>query len=152
MLQWGIRSTKHQGSGYSVGTRQESRAHRRLQQPAWRSIKFASWHDMRYLADAPLRSLRADLGLVDPSSHASIVAKAAPSRVPLGLIAKLAGLEDTLNRLTDTVSRHATELARAQIAAASTTAPTRYIQNTTPAAVHAIRANNEAQTVCGKSL
>ena len=64
----------------------------------------------------------------------------------------MSGLEDMLSLLTDTVSRHTTELARAQVAAASATAPTRFIQNTTSAAVHAVRANNDAQTVCGWSF
>ena len=35
---------------------------------------------MRYVADAPLRSLRTDLGLDDPSGSAALVAKASPSR------------------------------------------------------------------------
>ena len=107
---------------------------------------------MRYVSDAPLRSLRADLGLVDPSSTASLVPRAARSRTPPGLAAKLSGLEDMIKLLNETVSRHATELARAHIAAASSTAPTRYVQNTTSAAVHAVRANNDSQTVCGWSF
>ena len=57
-----------------------------------------------------------------------------------------------LEQLADTVSQHMTELARAQIAAAASAAPTRYVQNTTSVAIHAIRANNNAQTVCGWSF
>ena len=64
----------------------------------------------------------------------------------------MSGLEDMLKQLADTVSQHTTELARAEIAAAATAAPTRYIQNTTSAAIHAVRANNNAQTVCGWSF
>ena len=106
-----------------------------------RTASASSW------SDAPLRSLRADLGLVDPSGSASLVPRAAQSRTPPGLAAKLSGLEDMIKLLNETVSRHATELARAHIAAASSTAPTRYVQNTTSAAVHAVRANNDSQTV-----
>ena len=57
-----------------------------------------------------------------------------------------------LRQVADTVSKHTTELASAQIAAAATASPTRYIQNTTSAAIHAVRANNNAQTVCGWSF
>ena len=104
---------------------------------------------MRYVADAPLRSLRSDLGLHDPYGSAALVAKASSSRTPPALAAKITGLEDMLRQLTATVSLHTTELAQAQIAAATTTAPTQFIQNTTSAAVHPVRANNNAQTVCG---
>ena len=107
---------------------------------------------MRYVADAPLRSLRTDLGLDNPCSSAALVAKAAPSRIPRGLTAKMSGLEDMLKQLTETVSQHSTEIARERIAAAVSAAPTRYIQNTTSAAIHAVRANNNAQTVCGWSF
>ena len=58
---------------------------------------------MRYVADAPLRSLRVDLGLDDPTSSAALVAKASPARTPPGLAAKISGLEDMLERLTNTV-------------------------------------------------
>ena len=104
---------------------------------------------LRYVADAPLRSLRTDLGLHDPSGSTALVAKASSWRTPPALAAKLTGLGEMLQHPTATVTRHTTELARAQIAAATMSAPTKFIQNTTSAAVHSVRANNNAQTVCG---
>ena len=61
---------------------------------------------MRYVADAPLRSLRSDLGLADTQGSAALVAKASSSRTPPAMLAKMTGLENMLRRLEATVASH----------------------------------------------
>ena len=57
-------------------------------------------------------------------------------------------LEAMLERLEGIVAQHAEALARDDPVAPSAVAK-QYLQNTTTAAVHALRPQNPAQTICG---
>lgn len=105
---------------------------------------------LRYVAEAPLRSLRADLGLNSSSSGRSLMPfgpEAARSSSAL-VRARIRKLEATVARLEaelQTQSRHLVGLATGY---ARTDARV-FIQNTVIAAIHYAVANDNRSTVCG---
>ena len=110
---------------------------------------------LRYVSTAPLRSLRADLGL--PPQGAAIPDGGIP-RQPTAADgtaasaetqARFQALEATIAGLTDLLEQRATEL-RAEIATATTSQRT-YVQNLATATVHLVRHNDRSDTraVCG---
>ena len=101
---------------------------------------------MRYAAEAPLKSLRADLGLSEERSTTSLIPAA--SRTPKAVARRFVTLEAMIERLEGIVSQHADALAQDDPVTPAAV-PKQYLQNTTTAAVHALRPQNLAQTICG---
>ena len=66
----------------------------------------------RYVAEAPLRSTRADMGLIDPDATAPVFASSS-SRTPRHLAKRLDGLEGMLAKLDAVVRQHTEELNEA---------------------------------------
>ena len=102
---------------------------------------------MRYVQEAPLKSLRTDMGFVDLELTA--VFHAPVSRVPRHLTRRLECLEGMLAKLVAAVHQHTDEITVAQRALDAIAVARVLVQNTTSAAVHMTRRNNASQTICG---
>ena len=104
---------------------------------------------MRYVLDAPLQSIRADLGLSPQGTklmpYASTQCKGHPD-----MAAKVLALEAALDRMDAQLLQLEADKVKMQadIIAASKVKPS-YVQNTDTAAVHLIRPTDECRTMCG---
>jgi len=115
---------------------------------------------LRYVAEAPLESLRADLGLADlhQAGHSvpapatqSISSPGTPGRFmrdSKAANARLSVLERALSDLQETVQSQAQDVA-AMSTAFCLTEQRVFVQNTASAAVHYARTNDERRSVCG---
>ena len=109
---------------------------------------------LRYVSEAPLKSLRADLGLStapDTDDLCTRFMSGNTSKLSPLVRARVDKLENALIRLEATVQ------AQAQDVVALATRFTRtddrvYVQNTTTATVHMARCGDEGRTVCGWSF
>ena len=99
----------------------------------------------RYVQDAPLRSLRADLGLpstgmtAQPASSGSSAAAAATLK-------RVALLEATVAKLDSSLREHAQALADPR---SEVVLPQLFIQNAVTKTVHLTRPTNDSRGVCG---
>jgi hypothetical protein len=96
---------------------------------------------LRYVADAPLKAIRKDLGLSSGSSSSSCVS-------PAHFSAKLSRLDNSLKALdakTDTLASDMLGL----VAGYLTSDGRVFVQNTTSAAIHVAKAQDTGHTLCG---
>ena len=94
---------------------------------------------LRYVAEAPLRALRTDLGLVNAASSSKCEVRAA--QVPADLVARL---DSALNQI-----EQQGKLIEAIQVNISTTRATCYVQNVNTGVIHAMRAGDAQRTSCG---
>ena len=106
---------------------------------------------LRYVADAPLKSLRTDLGLRSipgtepPNLHFMANGKDTLSAIVRARVQKL---EDALTRLEGTVQSQAQDVVALATGFARTDNRV-YVQNTTTATIHLARGGDEGRTICG---
>jgi hypothetical protein len=96
---------------------------------------------LRYVADAPLKTLRSDLGL--PPTSAAAAASASTGLHP--------SHRDTMTKLQSALSRldaHDADIAALRTLASNAPAII-YVQNTESSAIHALRSTDAAHTICG---
>ena len=106
---------------------------------------------LRYVADAPLKSLRADLGLRSipgtgpPNLHFMANGKDTLSAIVRARVQKL---EDALTRLEGIVQSQAQDVVALATGFARTDNRV-YVQNTTTATIHMARGGDEGRAICG---
>ena len=107
---------------------------------------------LRYVSDAPLESLRADLGLDSlPNKTApsfSLNASNEKQKLTAAVRARVVKLEDALKKLEGVVQ------AQAQYVVALATGFARtddrvFVQNTSTATIHVARSGDDGRTICG---
>jgi len=106
---------------------------------------------LRYVSEAPLKSLRADLGLNSiPGNETPNMHFMAGDKSKLSAIvrARVQKLEDALNRLEATVQTQAQDVVALAIGFARTDNRV-YVQNTATATIHMARCGDEGRTICG---
>jgi len=107
---------------------------------------------LRYVSDAPLESLRADLGLESlpnkPAISFSINASCSKSQLTVAVRARVAKLEDALRRLEGVVQTQAQDVVALATGFARTDDRI-YVQNTTTATIHVARSGGGGRTICG---
>ena len=108
---------------------------------------------LRYVADAPLKSLRSDLGLpatgLTSSSSSSSFALGAKSSKALDLVlSRLKKLETAMVTLQVYLQTQAQDLVGLAAGFAKPD-PRVFVQNTTSGAVHYAKVNDDRHTVCG---
>ena len=108
---------------------------------------------MRYVADAPLKSLRADLGLPSSSSSSSsssaAFAAAPASKAADGLAAaRLRKLEAAMVQLQSDVQGAARDMV-GLAAGYLIPEPRVFVQNTATSAVHLAKPNDNRHSLCG---
>ena len=106
---------------------------------------------LRYVADAPLKSLRADLGLSSiPRTETPSLHFMANDKYKLSAIvrARVQKLEDALTRLEGVVQSQVQDVVAL---ASGFDRPDNmvYVQNTTTARIHMARSGDEGRTICG---
>ena len=102
---------------------------------------------MRYVQDAPLRSLRSDLGLTPQGTLPSPFAVASRS-VDTVSQRRLHSLTVAMSRLEELVEQQNLEIASLRTSAASDPLPS-YVQHTVLDTVHRLRPLDVARTICG---
>ena len=102
---------------------------------------------MRYVADAPLRSLRADLGLTRQGTKMMPFATVS-SQDHSASSTRLRTVEQALGRLEELVDGHAIEIAALALEADSEPAP-KYVQNSVTLSAHRLRPSDDTRTICG---
>ena len=105
---------------------------------------------MRYVADAPFRSLRYDLGLT-PQGTPIMPFASTSSASHAALQARVHTLESVLQRLEASVAEQAREMASMAVEAVSDAAPS-YVRHTVTATVHRVRPTDDSRTICGICL
>jgi hypothetical protein len=105
---------------------------------------------MRYVADAPLRSLRSDLGL-SPQGTTMMPFASVRSSDQAAAKTRLHTLETALSRLEEVVAGHASEIATMTAEATADIVP-KYVRHTVTATVHRIRPSDASRTICGISI
>ena len=107
---------------------------------------------LRYVAEAPLESLRSDLGLGRNDGGATKLGRlnlgSSGATSSAATTLRMQKLEDAVARLDTVVAAQALELATLKAGFNRMTAPT-YIQNVTSAIVHKARATQDGRAVCG---
>ena len=108
---------------------------------------------LRYVADAPLRSLRTDMGLPSAGRSAraslpSAAGVAAPQQHSAKVTQRLRSLEASLEKLRKDVLTQAQDVVGLATGFARTDQRI-FILNTVTAAVHFARSNDEGHTACG---
>ena len=103
---------------------------------------------MRYVAEAPLRSLRTDLGLA-PSGSIIAAPGASTSRATTALAKRINGLEALVATLEARVREHKAEFQQPAPPALRGAPPQRWITNMATLTVHRTRINDDARTICG---
>ena len=102
---------------------------------------------MRYVQDAPLRSLRSDLGLTPQGTMPSLFAVASRSD-DTGNQRRLHSFTVAMTRLEELVEQQNLEIASIREAAASEPLPT-CVQHTVLDTVHRLRPLDDSRTICG---
>ena len=107
---------------------------------------------LRYVSDAPLESLRADLGLD------SLPNKAAPSlsfmagndkqKLTAAVRARVVKLEEALKRLEGVVQAQAQDVVALATGFARTDNRV-FVQNTSTVTIHVARSGDDGRTICG---
>ena len=106
---------------------------------------------LRYVAEAPLKSLRADLGLSSiPGAETPSMHFMAGDKHKLSAIvrARVQKLEDALTRLEGIVQAQAQDVVALATGFARTDNRV-YVQNTCTATIHMARCGGEGRTICG---
>ena len=105
---------------------------------------------MRYVADAPLRSLRSDLGL---TPHGTLpTAFAVASRTDDAMVQrKLHSLTVAMARLEQVVAEQNLEVASLRAAAAADPSPS-YVQHSVTDTVHRLRTSDDTRAICGNDV
>jgi hypothetical protein len=102
---------------------------------------------MRYVADAPLRSLRSDLGLTPRGTLPTAFAVASRSADP-SVQRKLHSLSDAMKRLEQLVAEQNLEIANHRATAESDPMPT-FVQHSVTDTVHRLRTSDDSKAICG---
>ena len=103
---------------------------------------------LRHVAEAPLRSLREDLGLQPAAPTPATLLMGASTQGNAALRKRIARLELNCAALEDELQRHAQDMV--SLATGFARADTRvYVQNSVTATVHAARDTDHGYTFCG---
>ena len=107
---------------------------------------------LRYVADAPLRSLRADLGLGSPAASSSSQSvqfgTTGYNQTTAHLCARVRKLELAMNRMADIVQTQSQDIVGIAIGVARTDDRV-FIQNMKSAIIHHAKANDGGRAMCG---
>ena len=108
---------------------------------------------LRYVSDAPLESLRADLGLESLPSKPALnfslnASSSSKSQFTEAVRARVAKLEDALRKLEGVVQTQAHDVVALATGFARTDDRI-YVQNTTTATIHLARSGDCGRTICG---
>ena len=107
---------------------------------------------LRYVSDAPLESLRADLGLDSlpnkPALSFNLNAGSDKQQLTAAVRARVEQLEDALRKLEDVVQTQAQNVVALATGFARTDDRI-YVQNTATATVHVARSGDNGRTICG---
>lgn len=95
---------------------------------------------LRYVAEAPLKTLRADLGLVEPSSTTTRGAATPKTKVDKQIKKAMARIDEQGKQL------------KAMLKGSNDTKAICYAQNVTSLVCHALRAGDASHTACGWSV
>jgi hypothetical protein len=104
---------------------------------------------LRYVAEAPLRTLRSDLGLLPNGGHdAQPFGPGTRSGIPAAMRARLRKLEDAMTSLREEMAAQAADVIGLATGYARTDDRV-FVQNTITAAVHQAKPNDNGSTLCG---
>ena len=107
---------------------------------------------LRYVSDAPLESLRADLGLESlpckPALSFNLNASSGKKQLTDAVRARVAKLEDALKKLESVVQSQAQDVVSLATGFARTDDRV-FIQNTSTATIHVARSGDGGRTICG---
>ena len=102
---------------------------------------------MRYVQDAPLKSLRSDLGLTPYGTVPAKFATASSGSDPISQ-RRLHALTEAMGRLETLVNEQAEEIASMRELATVETSP-QYVQHDVTATVHRLRPGDASRSMCG---
>ena len=104
---------------------------------------------MRYVADAPLRSLRSDLGL--PTSGQAMPFASGKASASTAVLNRVTSVEAAITRIEGLLHKHTTSITAMTTEAVQTSSPT-YVQNTVTGTVQRARPIDDGRTLCGLSF
>ena len=105
---------------------------------------------MRYVQEAPLKSLRADLGLTPQGTAVMPFAATGRNGDTVGM-QRVHKLTEAMGRLEALLEEQAQEIADIKAAAAVEAAP-QFVRRLITATVHRLRPSDESRTICGISV